>query len=215
MLYPTQKHKEYISYISEVCHQKGLSLLLEGSLAAETAKEFSDIDIVVCGDMEDGDLDDIIKGYHELVMTNYTENPKGIFILNYKNGISVDLDIRQTVTQNELDCGIVLLNFGFSVGDAAVRKDIRSKYLPDRPQWYKTIRLIHRCCIKYLCGNLKAADGLKQEMIHSVYQCCKKTPLYKNEMKLDLMVAFQAICDEFPVDREVVALFENLFHAMN
>lgn len=190
-------------------------MLLEGSLATETAKEFSDIDLAVCGDMDERDLDDIIKGYNELVMTNYTENPKGIFILDYKNGISVDLDIRLTVTQNELDSSVVLSNFGFSVGDAVMRKDIRSKYLPKRPQWYKTIRLIHRCCIKYLCNNLKAADGLKQEIIDSVYQCCKKTPIYKNEMKIDLMMAFQAICDEFTVDQDIVTLFENLFHAMS
>jgi predicted nucleotidyltransferase len=214
VLFPTQNHKEYITYMTDICHAKHFSLLLEGSLAKGTAKEFSDIDLAVCGDIKEKDLDDIIKNYDELVMTNYTENPKGIIILNYKNGISIDLDIRETVTQEELDCGVLLSDFGFLVSQTVIREQMKSQYLPDRPQWYKTIRLIHRGCIKYLCKKSAAADGLNQEIAVAVNQCCKKNPKYQNEIKYDLMAAFQAICNEYTVDQNVILLFENLFDNM-
>jgi hypothetical protein len=214
LLYPTENHQEYISYITDLCNIKKLSLLLKGSLSTGTAKEFSDIDLVVCGNLTGDNLDDIITGYNKIVMTNYTVNPKGICILNYENGISVDLDIRQTVTSHELDSSMILSDFGFSVSETAIRKETKSKYLPDRPQWYQTLRLIHRCCVKYLCGKSEAADGLKQEVLDAVGQCCEKKPVYQNEMKSDLIAAFRAICDEFPVKQPVISLFEDLFHAM-
>ena len=215
LLYPTDKHKEYIRYMTDVCNTKRYSLLLEGSLAKGCAKEFSDVDLIICGNMKVEDLDDIIKCYDVLVMTNYTENPKGIFILNYKNGISVDLDIRTAITQKEKDGGIILSDFGFPVGETIVRKEMKSKYLPERPQWYQTIRLIHRCCIKYLCGKAEIADGLKLEVIDAVNQCCKEKPNYKNEMKYDLMAAFRVICAEYTVEQDVILLFENLFASMS
>ena len=130
MKFPTENHKEYIDYMISVCDKNALSLVLEGSLAHGRAKPFSDVDLILCGDINNDLLDEIIGKYNRIVMTNRTENPKGIFILNYENGISVDLDIRETVLQTELDNEIILCDYGFHILEETKRKTIQSKFLP-------------------------------------------------------------------------------------
>jgi hypothetical protein len=196
-----------------ICKNHGLSLLLEGSLSKNTGQKFSDIDLAISGNIPTIILDSIISGYNSIIMTNYTEYPKGILILNYENGINVDLDIRETFLQNEIDENMVLCDNGFKFDTVVKRKDIISCMIPERPQWYKTIRLIHRCCIKLLCNKEDASEGLcteVQQAILDLYHIKINSGSISEQMKEALSV----IDERENVDKPIIGLFEKLFSNM-
>lgn len=215
MYYPTKKHEEYIEYIKRVCDQNRLSLVLEGSLAHGRAKPFSDIDLLLYGYVNDKLLDDIISGYDNIVMTNLTENPRGIYILNYKNGISVDLDIRECVLSSELDNNVILCDYGFKIADSIKRSVIISRYMPERAQWYRTIRLIHRCCIKFLCGKTDATKALADEVCNAVYAVTNQNTVQSDNIKQRMKDSLQCLNQVYFVDNTIIDLLEELFQEMD
>lgn len=161
--YPTEYHKAYVEKLYAYCLRNKLSLILKGSLAKGTAKQFSDIDVIVLGKLTDTEINDLILLHGQPVMSNLTEQPRGILILNYRD-ISVDLDLRQTVAQEDLQNAKILLQWetDFCVSTEVIRYESHS--FPDRPDWYKTLRLIHRALIKYLVGNTESAGALLSEL---------------------------------------------------
>ncbi|WMJ87423.1 hypothetical protein [Anaerocolumna sp. MB42-C2] len=209
MEYPTNQHKEYIEYMTEECTKYGLSLLLEGSLARNLGSKYSDIDLAMSGDITTELIDKIISGYDLLIMSNYTEKPKGIFILNYKNGINVDLDIRETFLSNEIESNILLCNNGIVIDDILKRKEINSEMLPSRQQWYKVLRLIHRCCIKYLCNKEEYAIGLCAEVKQALYELYNINLIDGNILS-QMREALKLITDKENVDNEIIELFDDL-----
>jgi len=213
MRFPTDSHKEYLDYMISICNKYSLSLVLEGSLAHGLAKPFSDVDLILCGDIKSDVLDEIIGDYNHIVMTNYTENPKGIFILNYENGISVDLDIRDTVLQSELDNEVILCNYGFHISEEKKQKMIQSKFLPEREEWYKSIRLIHRCCIKYLCGKQTAAEALAVEVDNAIAKCCWGNK-YEGGIKDRMEFSLSELNRYYNVDEDILKLLDKIFEHM-
>lgn len=147
-------------------------------------------------------------------MTNYTENPKGIFILVYKNGICVDLDFRDRITLEDLKDAVVLNknHSNFIIGNEVKRKtDIVSKYLPFRPEWYKVLRLIHRGLIKFLCNKKDSAMELLAEIKKSLDFIGLRDVNYKGSFKEDMIEAFRCVCNKYDVGYEIKVLFGNLF----
>lgn len=215
MYLPTKNHEEYIEYMKKVCNQNHLSLVLEGSLAHGTAKVFSDIDLLLLGNLDVKILDDIISNYDKIIMTNLTENPKGIYILNYKNGISVDLDIRESVLSGEIENKVILCNYGFKVADEIERSTIMSRYMPERPQWYKTIRLIHRCCIKSLCGKADAAEGLADEVCNLVCALTNQKIVESDSIKQRMSNSLHYINQNYCIDKSIIDLLKKLFQEMD
>jgi len=211
--FPTDNHKEYIDYMISICNKNSLSLVLEGSLAHGIAKPFSDVDLILCGEINSHLLDEIIGDYNRIIMTNHTENPKGIFILNYENGISVDLDIRDTVLQSELDNEIILCDYGFRISNQKKRKIIHSKFLPERAEWYKAVRLIHRCCIKYLCGKHIAAEALAIEVEDAITKCCGENR-HEGGMKDRMEFSLSELNRNYNVDENILKLFNTIFEHM-
>lgn len=63
--------------------KNNFSMLLKGSLSNNTSTKYSDIDLVLFGTHIDERIDDLIVIHGKPVMTNFTENPKGIIILIY------------------------------------------------------------------------------------------------------------------------------------
>lgn len=208
--YPTEDHFNYIRYIKNFCNLHKLSLLLYGSIKDGTASKFSDIDIIVQGNINELMLDNLIIGYDKIVMTNYTENPKGIFILNYSNLISVDLDIRDTILSRELENSLILSNFGWSIGNRKMRTNLQSKLLPYRPEWYKSLRLIHRCAIKHLCGKAETAKKLLFNVIKSTEKCCGYK--IKNQNIEDILIeSFYYFQNKYDIDTDVIIMFKRIF----
>jgi predicted nucleotidyltransferase len=212
--FPTIHHKNYIEYIKNFCNVHQISLLLYGSLMEGTATKFSDIDLVIYGNLNEDLLDKLILGYSRIVMTNYTEKPKGIFILNYCNFICVDLDIRDTVLISELKNFMILCDFGWKIETEKIRKSITSNLLPPRPEWYKTLRLIHRCALKYLCKKNKIVSDLLTDIIRNTKEQCNVV-LSKNEStKLILSKSLSAFEIKYRVDNNIIDMFHGLFEFM-
>lgn len=202
MIYPSKLHEEYINRVVKACKVRGLSLLIKGSLANGTATKFSDIDVLVVGDIKEDAVDDIICAYGNPVMTNYTENPKGILILLYKDGISVDLELRKTITANELKEYVVLVKSkkSFNIEEEVVRYTVTTKYLPNRELWYKTLRLGHRALIKYLSKKEKEAMVLLNEMKEQFFDLGIKGLPYNSEFKHDILMLVDKIFQKYNVD---------------
>ncbi len=215
MYLPTKRHEEYIEYMKAICNRNCLTLVLKGSLAHGTAQVFSDIDLLLLGNLDAKLFDDIISGYDSIVMTNLTENPRGIYILNYKNGISVDLDIRESVINREIDNNIILYDFGFKIGGEVKRNSIINSYIPERPQWYKTIRLIHRCLLKYLCKKTEAAEKLADEVCHAVYILTDNIIPKNDNIKDRMYKALYYLNKNYNIDKNIIELLEELFQKMN
>lgn len=78
--FPTDEFKNYVEFIYSYCVERGFSMILKGSLANGTAQKNSDIDLIILGSITNDDIDNIISQYNTPVMTNYTENPKGILL---------------------------------------------------------------------------------------------------------------------------------------
>lgn len=212
--YPSLNHKNYIESIYEFCKDNGLSLILKGSLAKDTATKYSDIDLIILGNIEDSKVNEIITLYGNPVMTNFTENPKGILILVYDDNIAVDLDIRETISQEDLENSKILLkcDTNFIINNKEViRKEIVSKYMPNRPIWYKTLRLLHRGTIKHLSNKDDSAYNLLSEIKESLTLLNIDDLSFKNNFEEDIQCIFKRLCKEFQVDSQIEALFSTLF----
>lgn len=214
IVYPSLNYKNYIECAYKFCRDNGFSLILKGSLANGTATKYSDIDLIILGDIEGFKIDEIITLYSKPVMTNLTENPKGILILVYKDTISVDLDIRQSISQEDLvNCKVLLkydANFVIST-DKIIRKQITSKYIPNRPAWYKTLRLVHRGIIKYLSNKTESAYDLLSEIKDSLNVLEIYDLNFNNNFRNDIQSISYKIFEKFKVDLQIQILFETLF----
>lgn len=100
--YPALNYKNYIERIYEFCKDNKFSMILKGSVANGIATKFSDIDLIILGDITGEKVDELITLYDNPIMINFTENPKGILILVYQDNTSVDLDLRETISQEDL-----------------------------------------------------------------------------------------------------------------
>ncbi|MFD3157274.1 nucleotidyltransferase domain-containing protein [Haloimpatiens sp. FM7330] len=213
--YPSVSHKKYIECVYEFCRKNRFSMILRGSLSKGTATKYSDIDLIILGNIRGSKIDEVITLYDKPIMTNFTERPKGILILIYKDTISVDLDIRETISKEDLRDSKILLKYdeNFIISDkTAIRKEIISKYIPNRPMWYKTLRLVHKGTIKYLSNKTDSAYNLLSEIKESL------TNFNMNNLKLngnfedDIQCIFNEFCEKFEVDLKIKILFEDLFN---
>ncbi|HJO96084.1 MAG TPA: nucleotidyltransferase domain-containing protein [Victivallales bacterium] len=214
--YPNDYFKNYIEYISNICHKKKLSLILKGSLANGSAKKHSDIDLIILGSTRSNDIDQIISEYSIPVMTNFTERPKGSLILIYRNNLSIDLDIKQTITADELNDSVILQKFdnNFILAKEIIRMKVESFYLPNRPQWYKILRLIHKSLLKQLCNKTENALDLLQEIKSSLKSIGINNLKYKNDFQQDIIHIFKEICNKYTVEPDIKILYKNLFNEL-
>lgn len=212
--YPLPNYRNYIESVYEFCKNNRFSMILKGSLAKGTATKFSDIDLIILGNIDSSKVDEIITLYGNPVMTNFTENPKGILILVYQDNISIDLDIRETILQQDLENSIVVLKYdtNFIIDNKEIiRKQVESNYIPNRPEWYKVLRLLHRGTIKYLSNKTDSAYDLLEEIKESLISLKITDLSFNNNFEDDIKCIFNKFCKEFEVDSQIEVLFNNLF----
>jgi predicted nucleotidyltransferase len=211
--YPSPDYKNYIERVYEFCETNGFSMILKGSLAKGTSTRFSDIDLIVLGTFDDSKVDEIITLYGQPIMTNFTENPKGILILVYQDNISVDLDIREAISQEELIDSKILLKYdeNFIINSKDIRKQITSEYIPSRPEWYKLLRLLHRGIIKYLSNKTDSAYKLLSEVKDNLNDLKITDLSFTNNFEDDIKCIFNRLCKEFEINSQIKVLFGNLF----
>jgi len=214
IVYPSLNYRNYIECVYKFCQDNRFSMILKGSLASGKATKYSDIDLIILGDIADCKIDEVITLYSKPVMTNITENPKGILILVYRDTISIDLDIREAISQKDLVNCKVLLRYDTNFiicNEKIIRKQITSKYIPDRPIWYKTLRLIHRGTIKYLSNKTDSAYDLLLEIKEKINVLEVYNLNYNNNFTNDIQCIFNKICEKFEVDLQIKILFNTLF----
>lgn len=212
--YPSENHKNYMQCIYEFCKENKLSLILKGSLAKGTATKYSDMDLIILGNIKESKVDEIITLYGKPVMCNFTENPKGILILIYQDGISVDLDIRETISQEDLENSKVLLKYddNFIINDEKViRKEITSEYMSIKPTWYKILRLLHKGIIKYLSNKRDSAYEFLEEIKESLNSININNLNFNNNFEDDIQRIFNEFCERYELDVKVKDLFNKLF----
>ncbi|MDT8718468.1 nucleotidyltransferase domain-containing protein [Clostridium sp. 19966] len=212
--YPSPDCKNFIERIYQFCKENRYSMIFKGSLVKGTATKFSDIDLIVLGNLDTHKVNELITLYGNPVMTNFTENPKGILILVYQNNISVDLDLRETISMEDLIDSNVILKYdeNFIINsEKAIRKKITSEYMPSRPEWYKVLRLLHRGVIKYLSNKTGSAEELLLEIKDSLIKLGIGELNFNNNFSDDIQYIFNIFCENFEIDSQIKALFNNLF----
>lgn len=144
-------------------------------------------------------------------MSNLTERPKGILIIVYENGLCVDIDVRKTVTQDELTSSIMLNceNISNFVSEELVRnKNIRIPSIPERNEWYKLLRLFHRSLIKKGCLKQKEAESILQEIrieLEDEYQI-----LWSKDYFEDIQLALYFIEKKYAIPTELKNYIQSL-----
>ncbi|MBZ9623839.1 nucleotidyltransferase domain-containing protein [Clostridium sp. FP2] len=214
MSYPSLKHKNYIESVYRFCEKNQFSMILKGSLAKDVATKYSDIDLIILGDITRSEVDELITLYDKPIMTNFTENPKGILILVYPNNISVDLDIRKIISQEDFTNSKVPLKHdkNYTVSDEPViRRGITSDYMPNRPTWYKILRLLHKGIIKYLSNKADSAYNFLLEIKEDLGALDINNLKFNDNFEDDIQCIFNELCKRFEVDSQIKFLFYNLF----
>lgn len=207
---PTETHLEYLQYVIDFCKENKINLLLKGSIATGEATNFSDVDIVVIED-EINIIEKMVSGYKKIIMSNLTERPKGILIIVYENGLCIDIDVRKTVTQDELTSSIMLNceNISNFVSEELVRnKNIRIPSIPERNEWYKLLRLFHRSLIKKGCLKQKEAESILQEIrieLEDEYQI-----LWSKDYFEDIQLALYFIEKKYAIPTELKNYIQSL-----
>ncbi|MDP4146534.1 MAG: nucleotidyltransferase domain-containing protein [Bacillota bacterium] len=215
--YPSSNYRDYIERVYKFCKDNGVSMILKGSLAKGIATKYSDIDLIILSRIEASKIDELINIYGKPVMTNFTENPKGILILVYEDNISVDLDLRETISEEDLMNSVVILKSetSFNIDNKIVRNQISSNYMPNRPEWYKVLRLLHRGMIKYLSNKPDIAYELLSEIKDSLISLKITDLSFNNDFENDIQCIFNRFCKDFEVDSRIKGLFNNLFKEFN
>ncbi len=209
--YPTSLHKNYIIDVTKVCNEFNLSLIIKGSLAEGKATSFSDIDLIVLGEVNKSISDKIISCYGIPIMTNFTEKPKGIVILLYEDGLSIDLEFRKTITTSELNKSIILVkNNEHTLSNSKKIEIITSKYLVEREKWYKDLRLAHRALIKFLANKEKVAFKLLEELKDLFSYLETETLKYNSIFTNDLEILLIEIFNKYNVD----ARYKNILNQL-
>lgn len=199
---PTAEHLDYLQYIYNLCRIYKINLLLKGSVSTGKATKFSDIDIVIIEERDDV-IKKIVSGYRRIVMSNKTQRPKGILILIYENGICIDLDVRKSITSEELNHSILLnsVNIDDYVENNLMRyENICIPSVPEREDWYKLLRLFHRSLIKRLCNKMTEAEGILQEVKDGIEK--RFNVSWSGEYINDLKSALECMGKEYKMPRE-------------
>jgi len=67
-----------------------------------------------------------------------------------------------------------------------IRKKVKSKYIPKRPEWDKMLRLIHKGILKYLSDNQIVAYDFLKEIKQGLIDIDIKDLDYNNEFISDI-----------------------------
>jgi hypothetical protein len=190
--YPNIKFREYIEFISEYCKNNNLTLILKGSLAINKACEYSDIDLVIFGKFTKNIIYEVIHNYNNPLLINLSTNPKGMLIITYENGISIDLDIRETIIEEDIiQENKILINNGLNLSRNITRYYLNiSDYCNNcSNELYEILKLIIKGTNKYLSNK----EAVANEFLTEIKEKCEKyfgikdlkyNNNYKNDMQL-------------------------------
>ena len=159
---------KYIDYIKEFAYKNNVHIWQGGSFLCGNATPFSDVDISIYCNADL--LDEFIQGYGTPVYISYTQNPKGILIVIYEDGVAVDLEVIKNIDISDDEF--------FHAEDIKKIEHVRDEIICDRfalqnDTPYQMSRLFHRSMIKFLAGKKDAGLSVADEI--SAYMGIEKT----------------------------------------
>ena len=151
--------RKYIDYANHFAATAKKHIWLGGSFLHGDPTPFSDVDISVLMDIDT--LRTFIFGYGDPIYISYTTNPEGIIIVIYEDGVTVDLEVIESIEIADVDF--------FHLEDIKECKYHRSSIVcreicqrNDVP--YQMSRLFHRSLIKFLAGKKEAGVRVANEI---------------------------------------------------
>ena len=148
----------------------------------------------------------MIYGYGNPVFLSRTDNPMGILIVIYEDGVSVDLEIVESIEKTGVEFfhreDIKAFDY---IRDEEIYKEIVLR--DDKP--YQVSRLFHRSLIKYLSGKEDIGISIANEIAAflEIADCINRS----NYMK-----GIRRLLDDFsklyPLEKEYAKLLEEIIY---
>ena len=150
LYFPTKDHERFVHHIVQMCNESHIAGFLKGSLAKGTAQEFSDVDLMLAGLNTPEDIDALIASFGSILMSEKTAI--STFMVIYDCGLTVEYDIRKTVTMADVTKSISLSHAEYQLSDIPRdRVIIEASTCPRRNKAYSAIMIVQMCCAKLLC----------------------------------------------------------------
>ena len=212
--YPSILFREYIEYISNYCKKYNLTLILKGYLAISNACEYSDIDLVIFGKLDKNNIYEIVNNFNNPLLINISTNPKGMLIITYENNISVDLDVRKTIIEDDIiQDNKILVNNGINLSESIIRYELNIfDYCKNHSkELFEILKLIIKGTNKYLSNNKTAANDFLIEIKEKCkkYFCIEELN-YNNNYKHDIKLIYNDLLTKYEIDNIKQKYFNKL-----
>ena len=196
----------YIEYAKQFAEENKCHIWLGGSFAKGTATLFSDVDISVYCDSER--INEFICGYKKPVFISYTQNPKGILIIIYEDGVAVDLEIIEKIDLSEDVC--------FHTDDIKLKDYVRNESLCKQLALsnevvYQISRLFHRSLIKFLSGKKDTGVSIANE-IESFYNA--ESVIDKENYEVKFVDLLRSYNEKYPLSAEYISVLYELIEEL-
>jgi len=158
--FPTETHRAFIDFITQQCGERSITALLKGSLVKGTAKEHSDIDIILMGENIFGCFDTIVGAFDEILLSEHF-TATSTYMVVYVNGLAVEYDVRRSVTEDDIKKACILTVGDYLLSD--IRRDrvsVGSRLCPTRNMDYSKLMIAQMCCAKLLCQKATLARDI-------------------------------------------------------
>ncbi|MEG0076182.1 MAG: hypothetical protein RSB90_04275 [Eubacterium sp.] len=178
-----------INYAKIFSKKNNVDMLLTGSFCNGYPQEYSDIDIIMVS-QDSYLIDEFIGGYGDIIYSTYTVNPEGICIVLYENGVCLDLDLRKSLSLDDIKTA-KYLNLEkeriFGDGERVTKLDLKNIFFSSG--YNQFIRLFHRTMIKKLSHNNEMASFILNEINEGLHSFGVTNIQWKNNYYPDLKSA--------------------------
>ncbi|MBR6675779.1 MAG: hypothetical protein IKL24_00415 [Clostridia bacterium] len=199
-----QQH--YIDYVMDFAKENRIHIWLSGSFLHKTSTAFSDVDISAFCNAEL--LKKLIYGYGNPVYISYTQNPLGLLIVIYENGVAVDLEVIEGI---EISDGVFFHTDDIKTYHYNRNEKLCKQFSLNNDIHYQTARLFHRSLIKFLSGKYEMGASIANEI--AVFHNCNAY-VNKTNYKDGIIYLLKSFNEQYPLPIDYLyilwKLIENL-----
>ncbi len=213
--FPTEDHRRFVSLIEEICRGLSIPALIKGSLSKGTAMKHSDVDLILVG-VDDSKQFDRIAGSFEEVLLSEHFTTTSTYMIVYEHGLSVEFDLRRTITENDLAKSIILNSAAIDISNKyRDRIDIDSAVCPKREARYSQLMIAQMCCAKLLCSKPALARDIfcdRMEQLHQSGRFDDVRSVIQHETQEEFVDRLkQTVLLSNPSSQKILSYFEGLF----
>lgn len=151
---------KYIEYVEKFANSNKTHIWLGGSFLHGGYTVFSDVDISVFGNEDI--LNNLIYGYGRPIYISYTNNPRGILIVIYADGVALDLEIIENI---DISGSEYFHRTDIKTLDYFREENICTHFAFCNDMPYQISRLFHRSLIKFLSGKRDNGVSIINEVV--------------------------------------------------